>query len=44
MAGEYRLPWEVGVKIADGTSCGLAAPTREYRPDTLPLKMLRKAG
>jgi formamidase len=29
-AGRYRLPWEDGVKVVDGTSCGFAAPTRSY--------------
>ena len=30
VAGRYRLPWEDGVAITDGTSCGFAAPTRHY--------------
>jgi formamidase len=30
VAGRYRLPWEESVKITDGTSCGLPAPTRRY--------------
>jgi len=30
VAGRYRLPWEDSVKITDGTSCGLPAPTRLY--------------
>jgi formamidase len=30
VAGRYRLPWEADVKITDGTSCGLPAPTRVY--------------
>jgi len=30
VAGQYRLPWEDSVKITDGTSCGLPAPTRRY--------------
>ncbi|CAN5415757.1 formamidase [soil metagenome] len=29
-AGNYRLPWSADVKVVDGTSCGFAAPTREY--------------
>ncbi len=32
VAGHYRLPWEQEVKVVDGTSCGFAAPTREYSP------------
>lgn len=28
--GRYRLPWEAEVKITDGTSSGLPAPTRLY--------------
>jgi formamidase len=31
LAGRYRLPWENAVRVTDGTSCGLAAPTRKYR-------------
>jgi len=31
-AGRYRLPWESDVEVTDGTSCGFAAPTREYAP------------
>lgn len=30
VAGRYRLPWEAGVKVTDGTSCGFPAPTRRY--------------
>jgi formamidase len=30
VAGRYRLPWEASVKVTDGTSCGLPAPTRLY--------------
>ncbi len=30
VAGRYRLPWEDGVMITDGTSCGLPAPVRRY--------------
>jgi formamidase len=30
VAGRYRLPWEASVKVTDGTSCGLPAPTRIY--------------
>ena len=29
-AGTYRLPWEDSVRVKDGTSCGLPAPTRRY--------------
>jgi formamidase len=29
-AGQYRLPWEDSVRVTDGTSCGLPAPTRQY--------------
>ncbi len=29
-AGTYRLLWEDTVRITDGTSCGLPAPTRAY--------------
>jgi len=29
-AGRYRLPWEDGVRVTDGTSCGFAAPSRRY--------------
>lgn len=32
VAGKYRLPWENEVQVVDGTSCGFAAPTREYQP------------
>ncbi len=30
VAGRYRLPWEKQVKVVDGTSCGLPAPTRRF--------------
>jgi formamidase len=30
VAGRYRLPWEDQVKVTDGTSCGIPAPTRRY--------------
>ncbi len=30
VAGQYRLPWEDSVRITDGTTCGLPAPTRSY--------------
>ena len=30
MDGNYRLQWENQVKVTDGTSCGIAAPTRTY--------------
>jgi len=30
IAGNYRLPWEASVRVTDGTSCGLPAPTRRY--------------
>ena len=29
-AGRYKLPWEASVRVTDGTSCGLPAPTRRY--------------
>ena len=29
-AGRYRVPWEETVRVTDGTSCGLPAPTRRY--------------
>ena len=32
VAGRYRLPWEDDVKVTDGTSCGIAKPTRSYGP------------
>ncbi|HTP96065.1 MAG TPA: formamidase [Burkholderiales bacterium] len=32
VAGRYRLPWENKVAVTDGTSCGFAEPSREYRP------------
>jgi formamidase len=28
--GRYRLPWEGDVLVTDGSSCGFAAPEREY--------------
>ena len=31
-AGRYELPWEKQVRITDGTSCGFAAPTRDFKP------------
>lgn len=31
LAGRYRLPWEAEVRVRDGTSCGFAAPSRDYR-------------
>lgn len=35
-AGRYRLPWTV--QVTDGTTCGFAPPTREYRgPEPHPL-------
>ena len=34
--GRYQLPWTV--QVTDGTSCGIAAPTRSYRgPEAHPL-------
>jgi formamidase len=33
VAGRYRLPWESEVLVTDGTSCGFAAPSREYEPE-----------
>ena len=35
VAGRYTLPWENEVRVTDGTSCGFAAPTREYAPQAL---------
>ena len=32
VAGRYQLPWEKDVLVTDGSSCGFAAPTREYAP------------
>jgi formamidase len=32
VAGRYKLPWESEVKVTDGTSCGFAAPERDYQP------------
>ena len=34
-AGRYRLPWEAQVKVIDGSSCGFAAPTRDYAPQAI---------
>jgi len=42
VAGRYSLPWEKEVKVTDGTSCGFAAPAREYAPSVLEDK--RKYG
>ena len=30
VAERYRLPWESEVVVTDGTTCGFAAPVREY--------------
>jgi formamidase len=30
VAGQYKLPWDSTVRVTDGTSCGLPAPTRRY--------------
>ena len=38
VAGRYRLPWEAEVAVTDGTSCGFAAPTRDYQPETAELR------
>jgi len=35
VAGRYSVPWEKEVQVTDGTSCGFAAPTREYAPQPL---------
>ncbi len=32
VAGQYHLPWEDSVRVTDGTSCGIAAPTQDYLP------------
>ena len=37
VAGRYSLPWEKEVQVTDGTSCGFAAPTREYSPQPAPI-------
>jgi formamidase len=42
VAGRYRVPWEIEVKVTDGTSCGLAAPTREYQPEALRRDIARR--
>ncbi|KPB87825.1 Formamidase [Pseudomonas syringae pv. maculicola] len=31
-AGQYRLPWENDVVHTDGSSCGFAAPERDFKP------------
>lgn len=36
--GRYRLPWEAGVQVTDGTPCGFAAPTRGYAGSDQPIK------
>ena len=41
VAGAYTLPWEKEVLITDGTSCGIPAPTREYKQRDA---KLRKVG
>ena len=38
VAGRYSLPWEKEVLVTDGTSCGFAAPTRDYAPQAPPEK------
>ena len=45
-AGKYALPWEKSVKVTDGTSCGFAPPTRDFRPvpSTLPAKGTKQAA
>jgi formamidase len=35
VAGCYRVPWENEVLVTDGTSCGFAAPTRDYQPESV---------
>ncbi len=35
VAGKYVLPWEAQVVHRDGSSCGFAAPTRNYDPQML---------
>ena len=40
VAGRYRLPWEAGVRVTDGSSCGFAAPTRDH--GTQPLHAAKK--
>ncbi len=34
VAGRYELPWDKDVVVTDGTSCGYAAPTRDYQPES----------
>ncbi len=36
IAGKYKLQWKVD--ITDGTSCGFAAPTRNYKGPEYVLK------
>jgi formamidase len=31
VAGRARLPWEDAIVHTDGTSCGFAPPTRDFR-------------
>ncbi|RZI83860.1 MAG: formamidase [Rubrivivax sp.] len=31
VSGQYELPWDDQVVITDGTSCGIAEPTREFQ-------------
>ena len=39
VAGTYRLPWDPGIQVRDGTPCGFAAPTRTYRgPEPNPVE------
>jgi hypothetical protein len=38
------LPWESEVKAVDGTSCGFAPPTRNFRPVPSTLPTPRKAA
>ncbi|MFK8082673.1 MAG: formamidase [Granulosicoccus sp.] len=28
--GQYRLPWEEGVRVVDGTTCGFEKPVRQF--------------
>ena len=41
--GRYRLPWEDEVQVKDGTSSGLPAPTRDFKPTALPQVTKRAA-
>jgi formamidase len=42
VAGRYKLPWEGEVKVTDGTSCGFAAPERDYQPQSATADLARR--